>query len=49
MYSPPFSEPSDLALKLVDLAGGKPDLKPNKAMVSGLTDTLGSAKESLKI
>lgn len=29
------------------LAGGKPDLKPNKAMVSvqGLTGTLGSAEE----
>lgn len=31
----------------MDLAGGKPDLKPNTAMVSvqGLTGTLGSAEE----
>lgn len=48
MYSPPFLV-TDLALKLVDLAGGKLGLKPNKAMVLGFTDTMGSAKERLKI
>lgn len=42
-----FLESNNLAFNLVGLAGGKPDLKPNKAMVpvQRLTGTLGSAEE----